>query len=375
MKNKNLTLFLIARALYEVYFWGVVAIPFYLYKGFSLEKAFWFIGIYAYMIIALEFPTGVIGDKYGHKKSIILSNIFTALGFFMMLFNSNFWVFIAATFAMALGNTMASGSDVAFLKSISKNFKKDYKTFRYVISTTLILSYALAGFVGALKLEHPIYLSIIANILAVIFLIAIKEDTKSQNPLSLIKTAKISFTAVSKMKHGISLMFLLALLGGIAGSSKTIIGSFEEIFNIDLKILGILISTTVGARTLGIYLEKHSRLSTKLCLSILVMLTMLSAIIGFNFPIGISMFLSTLVVTELVYFRIKFKISEAVEHKSLASVLSLASLARRAVVGALIFVAGIFAAGTEFYRFYLLAGATYFIIFLILSKIFSYIDK
>ncbi|MEZ6255212.1 MAG: hypothetical protein R3B92_00320 [Patescibacteria group bacterium] len=340
-QKNNLRYFYISRIFYELYFWGVVAIPFYIYKGFTIDYAFWLIAIYSYLVIVLEFPTGIIGDHYGHKISVALAGIFNALGFIILLYASHIVGFILAVIALALGLTLNSGSDIALLKKISKDFKKDLKESQYVRYLTLTLAFAISGIIGSLKLEYTLYLSIITNLLSTIFTLLVKEETKYIVKEKLIQTITQSINTIKTIKNGMLIIILMSVTGGLGGVAKTIIGSFEEILNINLQIVGLLIAISMGARTVGLYLEKFEFFTVKQWLLILATLYLLATSIVISKYIGITFYLITLAVVELIYFKVKLALSTEVKHTELASVLSLTGLTRKAVVGTILNAIGL----------------------------------
>ncbi len=66
-------IFLIYEFLNNLVFWGPLLIPFYTqYPHLNMAKILLLQSVYAYSTMILEVPTGVIGDKYGRKISVIL---------------------------------------------------------------------------------------------------------------------------------------------------------------------------------------------------------------------------------------------------------------------------------------------------------------
>lgn len=96
----------ISMLLFSAHFWTVVIILYFSSKDFSDKEIFSFISIYYLFSIILEFPTGVIGDYFSHKTSVISGYFFLTIGIFSFIFINNFWQLILAGFIYALGATL-----------------------------------------------------------------------------------------------------------------------------------------------------------------------------------------------------------------------------------------------------------------------------
>ena len=75
------------------------------------------------MIVVLEYPTGVSGDQYSHKFSVLSGLLSTALGFFLLSMDGSYLFFLFSSSFVALGLSLIYGSDTALLHSVSMDFK------------------------------------------------------------------------------------------------------------------------------------------------------------------------------------------------------------------------------------------------------------
>ena len=77
------------------------------------------IGLYAMAgaIVAFlfEIPSGYLGDRIGHKKTLILSKIFMIFAMISFIFGDSFWFFALGSACIALGFSFQSGTFSAFL--------------------------------------------------------------------------------------------------------------------------------------------------------------------------------------------------------------------------------------------------------------------
>jgi len=71
--------------------------------------------IHSIGVILLEVPTGVIADYLGRKRTLFWASILYAgsLGFYF--FGTTFWIFVVAELVAAIGTSLVSGADSAFV--------------------------------------------------------------------------------------------------------------------------------------------------------------------------------------------------------------------------------------------------------------------
>lgn len=96
-------------------FYTPVAPLFFLDRGVSLSLMVLAQAVYSVAVIASEVPTGAIGDKFGHRRSIILGGLMEVLGIASMLLIPNvIGLFIGYTL-LGIGASFQSGSVEALL--------------------------------------------------------------------------------------------------------------------------------------------------------------------------------------------------------------------------------------------------------------------
>jgi len=333
---KDLHKFYLYRALYEIYLWGVIAIPFYISSGYSLEQGLQFIAAYGLMVILWEFPTGVLGDIWGNKSSLILGLLLTALGFSVIYLNTGILMVYLGIFVLSIGNAFSSGADTAMLKSISNDFRNDLKTYNYTFNASLLISYAVAGFIAELSYTYAFGIMVIANLIGVMLLLSIKDTkvsvVKGENVIrKWIGGIKASFNRITLFIF----IFLMSYMGALRSSGKTILGSFEEVYGVDLKYVGLLIAMTVVAQTVGVYMEKYLPKGYRLNLFILAIPFVLLFFLKFS-VYTVGFYFVALGLVEANHFKLKNIIIDMTPHSVLSSVLSAAALFKRAMASILV---------------------------------------
>ncbi len=128
-------------------FFSAVSIPFFTQFGkLDFTQILFLQSWFMFWIFALEVPTGVIADRFGRKLVIILSSFAGVLATLIYGSISNFYIFMLAEFIWALGYSLLSGSDQAFIYDTLKKVKKKYlakKVFaRYTNMSMLAFMFA-----------------------------------------------------------------------------------------------------------------------------------------------------------------------------------------------------------------------------------------
>ena len=136
-------IFLIYEFLNNLVFWGPLLIPFYTqYPHLNMAKILLLQSVYAYSTMFLEIPTGVIGDKYGRKISVILGDVFFAIGALIYSLFPAWYPLIIAEFLMGLGTAFASGATDALKYDTFKQHRKEKLYFKFLADTQKVMSAA-----------------------------------------------------------------------------------------------------------------------------------------------------------------------------------------------------------------------------------------
>lgn len=159
---KNFSTFSIGYVLAGMHFWFGVGIFYYLERGLSVEQAMLLVAFYSAGAVLFEYPTGVLADFYGHKKSLVAGLLVLGVSFFVSSFPLPFWGYVLNIVIGSFGGALASGSNVALLHGIVSDFRESYAR---VQSTKLLLS-ALSIFIGGLLYKLHIALPFVLTSLA-----------------------------------------------------------------------------------------------------------------------------------------------------------------------------------------------------------------
>lgn len=169
-----------------------------------------------FCMLLLEIPTGVVADYFGRKRSIQLGLIFQALGFAIYVSMPNFYIYMLGEATVALGFSLISGADEAFIYDTLKNFNKESeskKIFGRVDSIGFagaMIAAPLGSFLAQkLGLQYPMLLMFIPLCSALIAISFLKEPAFKE-----ANTKKESYTDI--MKNGILFFYKHKILRTLA---------------------------------------------------------------------------------------------------------------------------------------------------------------
>ncbi len=99
--------------------WLMLTMPilylFYRENGLAAQDLFILKAVYSISIVALEVPSGYLGDVWGRKATLILGSVLGFLGFGLYCMATGFWTFLACEIILGVGQSFISGSDSALL--------------------------------------------------------------------------------------------------------------------------------------------------------------------------------------------------------------------------------------------------------------------
>ena len=114
LKHNILKMYLLKAVL-----WFMVAMPiivlFFQEHGLSLTQVMFLQAIYSLSVAVFEIPSGYIADLFGRKNTIIISTIFSFIGYVIFSFYGGFFAFAIAEVLIGIGGSLMSGSDSAIL--------------------------------------------------------------------------------------------------------------------------------------------------------------------------------------------------------------------------------------------------------------------
>lgn len=180
---------ILAQFFNALYFAGPIVILFLLDKGFSLSQILLLSSILVVSGMLCEIPTGVFGDRYGRKWSLVMGSIVSVVTWILWLYTNSFLGFTLLYILFGLANAFYSGSDEALiydeLKSNGKEgtAQKVFSRYDAIVSIGAAVG-ALIG--GVITPQHtseyfglPFILTLVAAIAGLVVAFTIIESPRS----------------------------------------------------------------------------------------------------------------------------------------------------------------------------------------------------
>lgn len=211
-------------------------------RGMTIQMVIYTEIIYSLTVVLLEVPSGIIADKWGRKKMIVLNAFFGCLEFLILVFATEFWHFALAVFLAGIGRSACSGAENALLyDSLLSNgrehsFEKCLGRLNAWDFSAAILA-ALCGSVMAsrfgFELNYWVSLAGMLVSLCISFTLAEPEvKSRTDDPVAFKEylTASVRFF---RKNRGVCIVLLS---GMVIGSSMVFIDEFWQLYINKLSI-------------------------------------------------------------------------------------------------------------------------------------------
>ena len=195
--------------------WFMVAMPiivlFFQEHGLTITQVMILQSIYSLAVAIFEIPSGYIADIFGRKKTIVLSTIFTFIGYVIFSLYGGFYSFAIAQILVGIGGSLMSGSDSALIYDtlIEENEKEVYTKIEgrnYAIGNfSEATAGILGGFLAVCSIYLPIYIQTGILFLSIPIAISLIEPTTYRNRPSksfdsILDIIKFTFLINQKLK-------------------------------------------------------------------------------------------------------------------------------------------------------------------------------
>lgn len=84
-------------------------------RGMNVQMVVYCEIIYSLTVVLLEIPSGVLSDRFGRKKLLVINGALSAAEFIIILFANSFWKFALAVLLSGIGKAFSSGSENALI--------------------------------------------------------------------------------------------------------------------------------------------------------------------------------------------------------------------------------------------------------------------
>jgi len=192
--------------------------------------------IYALTIVLLEIPTGIIADKWGRKRMMVLNVFLGCCEFLILVFATKFWHFALVVFLSGIGASACSGSENALLYDslVHSNETQSFEKYLGWLNACDLSAAILAALSGSImtrwfEFELNYWLSFVSMMISLcISLTLIEPEIYSEidefNEIGKYVTESVLFFKKNPV------VCLVVFSGMIAGSALNFIDEFWQIY-------------------------------------------------------------------------------------------------------------------------------------------------
>jgi predicted MFS family arabinose efflux permease len=152
----DLRLFFTYRVLSTAYLFVPVLVLFFQDRGLSITEITLLNTLYALTAVVCEVPTGVLADRFGRRRAMIAGAVLMSIGCLVDYRGSSFWAFAVGEGLLALGLTLASGADSAYLYDLLADAGRldQYRAYEGRATAGKMIGAAAALALGGLVAGH-----------------------------------------------------------------------------------------------------------------------------------------------------------------------------------------------------------------------------
>ncbi len=219
-------------------------------RGMNIQMVVWCGIVYEATIMLLEFPSGVLADRFGRKRLVVIGAFFATLELVIIAFAHNFWLFAFAVFLAAINTAFTSGAHNALLydslASAGKTaeFEKTLGRLTAVDYTAGILAALSGGFMAAVfSMEVNYYVSV-CSMLVALFVACMLKEPPLKTPAEQVLTVKhIVKTSVGFFKTHSSMIRIClnsAIVAALIVFSDEFWQLYLESFSFPVALFGVV---------------------------------------------------------------------------------------------------------------------------------------
>jgi MFS family permease len=204
------------------------------YMGTYLQ-AMSILAVMSLSAVVMEFPTGILSDAVGRKKTMVAGTFCNVLALLLWSCFPFYEVFLVGAFLFGTATALFSGNNEALLFDSLKNvdLQEEYHAYLGRTNSTLQIALALTSvmgtFIAAWSIRLVLFLSLVPQIIALITALFIVDPGRKAKISNTGEVFRHSVTAFTKTFKNKKLMLLIAARGlndAFSGSSYQLQSAF-----------------------------------------------------------------------------------------------------------------------------------------------------
>lgn len=321
-------------------FWIIVIVLYLLTKNLSEAQIFQTISFFYIAVIVFEYPTGVIGDYFSHKWSVVLGYLVVAFSLLFLTLATDLWQIILFYLVCAIGSALLSGSDTALLHSVSRDFKHDISQVRIYSLVLSSIALGVGGWLGSIDLRYPFYLSSFFLVLAAIILIITREHRQERISGNIFATAREGLREVFSNNTLFHIFLVSSIFGSLYFNLKWFYNPFFLDLGLGLEYWGLLGGVALILVAFGTLIYKKTSDIDIFILFLAVIMALFMFGMTNMITISIAGFFLIHFMRGFLDTKLMVDINEVTSSGARASILSLRSIMVRLGASFIVFISG-----------------------------------
>lgn len=294
-------------------------------RGISLSQIFLIESIYMVLIILLEIPWGLFADKFGYKRTLVLSNFLFFISKIIFLKADSFSMFFIERLLLAAAISGLSGCDSALLfLSLDKEDNSEKAFARY----GFLLGSILSTFIINISMDLAAFYTIIPYAFAFLISFLLKDvKGKSTESVGIIKNLKY----ILRKRGMLIFIIAIALISEVVQSITVFLNQGIYLNSkIDLKYFGIILAVIQTIKLISIKSYKlTNRIGQKRSIILFVTIILISSFAliftrnGFWAFTGITLISTSMAFIEPISMDIKNKSITSLDRATILSLYSM----------------------------------------------------
>ncbi|WP_042147249.1 MFS transporter [Paucisalibacillus sp. EB02] len=211
-------------------------------RGMTIQMVVYTEIIYAVTVVLLEVPSGIIADKWGRKKMILIGALLESGMFLILIFATEFWHFAVAIFLSGIAGSASSGAGNALLYDslLLEGKEQSFEKFLGRLNVFSVISAILAALCGSLlasqfNFELNYWLSLASMIVSVCLVLLLVEPAIKSEAGESIAFKDYFKTSVRFFRTNPSIC-LVVLSGMVTGAALSFVWEFWQLYLNRLEI-------------------------------------------------------------------------------------------------------------------------------------------
>jgi MFS family permease len=170
--DRNVSVMMVYKVTITLFFFVPVMTLFWQENGLSLLEVMLLQSIFSIATVLLEFPSGVLADRYGKRKVLIVASLMALVGLALYCVADDFYSFLVAELLLAVWISLMSGADSALLYDSLKEMKREdeytriWGNIQFYSLIFLAGVNVLGGIIATQGLRYTLYASLPFSLIA-----------------------------------------------------------------------------------------------------------------------------------------------------------------------------------------------------------------